>query len=234
MITVDVVIPARDEAAALPLVLADLPRSAEQWCVRRIIVVDNGSRDDTAGVARAAGAEVVREPLAGYGRACLAGLATLRAAPPALVVFLDGDHSDDARELPRLLAPLLAGVADLVVGARAPHLREPGAFTPAQAFGNALASALLRLCWGASATDLGPFRAIRWAALERLGMRDRTYGWTVDMQARAFAAGMRVVEVPVSYRCRRLGRSKVSGTVRGVFGAGWKILGTLARVRLGH
>jgi hypothetical protein len=149
------------------------------------------------------------------------------------VAFVDADHSDDPRELPLVLAPVLENRAELCVGSRTLGTREPGAFTPAQAFGNALAPALMRMLWGARVTDLGPFRAIAWAPLERLRMRDRDYGWTVEMQARALAAGLRVVEVPVSYRRRRLGRSKVSGTLRGVWGAGSKILMTIARVRLG-
>jgi hypothetical protein len=132
-----------------------------------------------------------------------------------------------------VLAPLVEGRADLVVGSRTLGALEPGAFSPAQAFGNTLAPALLGLLWGARVSDLGPFRAIRWEALERLRMRDRDYGWTVEMQARAFSARLRVLEVPVSYRRRRLGRSKISGTVRGVAGAGAKILWTIARVRLG-
>lgn len=197
------------------------------------MVVDNGSRDATADVARAAGATVVHEPRRGYGAACLAGLAYLASDPPDVVAFVDADHSDDPRELPRLLAPLLVDVADLVIGSRVLGEREPGAFTPVQAFGNALSAWLMRLLWGARVTDLGPFRAIRWPALARLHMRDRDYGWTVEMQTRAFAAGLRVTEVPVRYRRRRLGRSKVAGTVRGVWGAGTKILWTIARVRLG-
>jgi len=214
-------------------VLADLPREGSGWRVRQVVVADNGSRDDTAGVARTRGAEVVAEPIAGYGRACLAGLARLRASPPDAVAFLDADHSDDPRELPALLAPLIAGDADLVVGSRVLGAREPGAFTPVQSFGNAVASTLLRLLFGLRATDLGPFRAIRWASLERLRMRDRDFGWTVEMQARAARAGLAVREVPVSYRRRRLGRSKIAGTITGSARAGWKILATLARVRLG-
>jgi glycosyltransferase involved in cell wall biosynthesis len=201
--------------------------------VRRVVVVDNGSRDRTAGVARAAGAQVVSEPRAGYGAACLAGLAFLAGSPPDLVVFVDADGSDEPAGLPLLLAPLLEDCADLVVGSRTLGEREPGAFTPAQALGNALAPALLRLLWGATVTDLGPFRAIRWDALSRLRMRDRNYGWTVEMQARAFAAGLRYAEVPVRYRRRRAGRSKVSGTLRGVWGAAGKILWTIAKVRAG-
>ena len=226
-------IPARDEAQALPGVLAALPRAGEGWRLRRVVVVDNGSRDATAAVARAAGAEVVAEPRPGYGAACLAGLAALAAAPPDVVAFLDADDSDDPRELPLVLAPLLAGAAELAIGARVAAGREPGALTPPQAFGNRLAAALLRLAFGVRVTDLGPFRAARWPALAALRMRDRDFGWTVEMQARAFAARQRVVEVPVSCRRRRLGRSKISGTVRGVLAAGAKILFTIARVRLG-
>jgi glycosyltransferase involved in cell wall biosynthesis len=231
--TLDVVVPARDEAGSLAGVLAALPREGEGWRLRRVVVVDNGSRDRTAAVAREAGAEVVSEPDAGYGRACLAGLAHLRASPPDAVVFVDGDHSDDPRELPRLLRPLLAGEADFVIGSRVLGEREPGAFTPAQVLGNRLAPALLRLLWGANTTDLGPFRVIRWATLESLGMRDRGFGWTVEMQARAARAGVRGAEVPVSYRRRRSGRSKISGTLAGSLRAGATILATLARVRLG-
>jgi glycosyltransferase involved in cell wall biosynthesis len=245
-VTFDVVIPALDEEGPLARVLAGLPRPGEAvdaregpgapaspCTLRAVVVADNGSRDRTADVARAAGARVVSEPRRGYGAACRAALAALRPDPPAVVVFLDADHSDDPSDLPALLAPLAAGWADLVVGSRTLGVMEPGAFTPVQAFGNALAPALLRLLWGARVTDLGPFRAIRWEALERLRMRDRDYGWTVEMQARAFSSGLRVAEVPVAYRRRRLGRSKVSGTLRGVWGAGTKILWTIARVRLG-
>jgi glycosyltransferase involved in cell wall biosynthesis len=197
------------------------------------VVADNGSTDDTAEVARAAGALVVTEPRRGYGAACLAAIAARRADPPDVVAFVDADHSDDPRELALVLAPVLEGRADLCVGSRTLGASEPGAFTPVQAFGNRLAPALLRALWGVRVTDLGPFRAIRWSALESLHMRDRDYGWTVEMQARALAAGLRYAEVPVAYRRRRLGRSKVSGTVRGVWGAGTKILWTIARVRAG-
>jgi len=230
-LVVDVVIPARDEAESLPGVLAALPGSGDGWRVRRVVVVDNGSRDGTAAAAIRAGAEVVREPMAGYGRACLAGLEALRAAPPDVVAFLDADHSDEPAELPLLLAPILAGTADLVIGART--RREPGAFTPVQAFGNGLAGGLLGAFWGVRATDLGPFRAIRWTALESLAMRDRDFGWTAEMQARAAQCRLRTIEVPVSYRRRRHGRSKIAGTVMGSARAGWKIVTTLVRVRLG-
>jgi glycosyltransferase involved in cell wall biosynthesis len=240
-----VLIPALDEEPALPGVLAGIPRAGADgsegpacpdehagWRVRAIVVVDNGSRDRTGEVARAAGATVIAEPRRGYGAACLAGLATLRAAPPAVVVFMDADGSDDPAQLGELLEPLLSGRADLVIGSRTLGAREPGSLTLPQRLGNRLATALLRALFGLRATDLGPFRAIAWPALETLGMRDRDYGWTVEMQARAARAGLRVIEVPVRYR-RRIGRSKISGTVRGVLGAGWKILFTIARVRVG-
>jgi glycosyltransferase involved in cell wall biosynthesis len=233
VLTLDVLIPARDEAVSLPLVLTDLPRQGAGWWVRRIVVVDNGSTDRTPAVARGLGAEVVREPIAGYGRACLAGLAHLRRSPPGAVVFLDADHSDDPRDLPHIVEPIVAGQAELVVGSRVLGKRERGSFTPAQALGNRLAPALLRMLWGVQVTDLGPFRAMRWDALEYLGMRDLGHGWTVEMQARAARAGLAMVEVPVSYRRRRHGRSKISGTVVGSFRAGAKILTTVARVRLG-
>jgi glycosyltransferase involved in cell wall biosynthesis len=196
------------------------------------VVVDNGSTDGTAAVARAAGATVVFEPRRGYGAACLAGLAHLREHPPEVVAFIDADASDDPADLPDVLAPILEGRADLVVGSRVRGEPAPGSLTVPQVLGNRLAVALLAFLFGVRYTDLGPFRAIRWAALERLGMRDRGYGWTVEMQARAARSGVRAVEVPVRYR-RRIGRSKISGTVRGVLGAGTKILLTIARVRLG-
>jgi glycosyltransferase involved in cell wall biosynthesis len=204
------------------------------WQLRRIVVVDNGSRDATASIALATGADVVSEPLAGYGQACLSGIAALRSAPPDAVAFLDADNSDDPGELPLLLVPLLQDAADLVIGSRVLGTREAGAFTPVQEFGNFLASRLLRSFFGMRATDLGPFRIILWPALESLGMRDRDYGWTVEMQARAARAGLRVREVPVSYRRRRHGRSKIAGTLTGSTRAGWKILATLLRVRMGR
>jgi len=225
---VAVVIPALDEEQALPRVLAALPPGVADT----VIVVDNGSRDRTAAVARAGGAVVVHEARRGYGAACLAGLAHLAARPPELVAFLDADASDDPAQLPELLAPLCEGRADLVVGSRVLGGAEPGALGAVQIAGNRLAVALLALLFGVRYTDLGPFRAIRWEGLSRLAMRDRGYGWTVEMQARAARAGLRAIEVPVRYR-RRIGRSKISGTLRGVLGAGWKILFTIARVRLG-
>ena len=222
---VGVVIPARNEAEGLRHVLAELPREVAD----EVIVVDNGSTDATAAVAAAAGARVVDEPVPGYGRACLAGIAAL---PPAVdtVVFLDADHADDPQELPTLLEPIARGEADLVIGSRCARA-ERGSLTPQQRAGNALACALLRWGFGVRCTDLGPFRAIRRAALERLDMRDLTYGWTVEMQAKAAKAGLRMVEVAVGYR-PRIGRSKISGTLKGAALAGITILATIVRIAL--
>jgi glycosyltransferase involved in cell wall biosynthesis len=227
VLLVDAVIPALDEEASIGLVLDALPRSI----VRRVVVADNGSTDRTAEVARSRGARVVAEPRRGYGAACLRALDALRADPPEVVLFLDGDLSDDPSEAPRLLEPIAAGRADLVIGSRALGEAEPGSLTPAQRFGNWLATRLLRFFYGARYTDLGPFRAIRWEALESLGMRDRDFGWTVEMQVKAARRGLRHEEVPVRYS-RRVGTSKVSGTLSGTLRAGAKILGTIARDRI--
>jgi hypothetical protein len=228
--SVSVLIPALNEEASLPLVLRDLPR--EQ--LNDILIVDNGSHDRTAEVARAAGARVVREPRRGYGAACLCGLADLAGrpeGPPDIVVFLDADHSDHPEELPYLVQPILDGRFDLVLGSRLAGRREPGAMPPQSVWGNRLACFLMWLLFGAKYTDLGPFRAIRWTALEQLGMVDQNYGWTVEMQIKAARLGLRVLEVPVSYR-RRIGTSKISGTVRGTILAGYKILYLIARYGL--
>ncbi|HYX25675.1 MAG TPA: glycosyltransferase family 2 protein [Thermoanaerobaculia bacterium] len=222
---IDVVIPALDEEASLPLVLADLPRPL----VRRVVVADNGSADGTARVAREGGAEVVAAPRRGYGSACLAGLAHLRrTGPPEVVVFVDADYSDHPEELPSLVAPILAGEADLVIGSRVLGRRERGALLPQARAGNLVACLLIRLFYGHRFTDLGPFRAIRWDALERLGMADPDFGWTAEMQVKAVRQGLKAVEVPVSYR-RRVGVSKITGTVSGTLRAGYKILWTVAR-----
>jgi glycosyltransferase involved in cell wall biosynthesis len=217
-----VVIPALNERESLPRVLGDLP-----WdLLREVVVVDNGSTDGTAEAAREGGARVVIEPQRGYGRACLTGIAALDATD--VVVFLDADYSDRPEELPAVVAPILEGRADMVIGSRVLGEREPGALLPQARFGNLLSVTLIRSLCGARYTDLGPFRAIRRGALDALQMRDEDFGWTVEMQVKAARAGLRVVEVPVRYR-RRIGRSKITGTVRGTVLAGWKILVTIAR-----
>jgi glycosyltransferase involved in cell wall biosynthesis len=225
----DAVIPALDEEAALPGLLEELAVTP----VRQVVVVDNGSRDRTVEVARAAGAEVVHEPRRGYGAACLRGIAACRAhaPPPDVIVFLDADGADDPAELGHLLAPIVRGEAELVLGSRAlPGARvEPGALTPQARAGNLVATLMIRALYGVQHTDLGPYRAVRLDALERLEMRDLDWGWTAEMQVKAIRRGLNVVEVPVAWRRRRGGRSKISGTVRGVIGAGYKILTTIAR-----
>lgn len=224
---VSVVIPAYNEERSLPLVLGAIPAGI----VQEVVVVDNGSTDATGRVARECGATLITEPRRGYGSACLAGLAYLRQRPPDIVVFLDGDYSDHPQEMPRLLAPLREESCDLVVGSRILGEAEPGSLMPQALLGNRLAVFLLRILYGVRYTDLGPFRAARYARLMQLGMLDRTFGWTVEMQARAALAGWKTREVPVSYR-RRIGVSKITGTVGGTLRAGAKILSTLFLLRL--
>ncbi len=219
---VSVVIPALDEEQSLPLVLDALPRDL----IHEIVVVDNGSTDATARVAAEHGARVVPEPVRGYGNACLTGIAALDA--PDIVAFLDGDFSDHPEELPLVLAPILEDRADLVIGSRMTGQREPGAMLPQALFGNWLATWLILRFWGVRFTDLGPFRAIRADALASLNMADRDFGWTVEMQVKAARNGLRCVEVPVRYR-RRVGRSKITGTVVGTIRASYKILATIFR-----
>ena len=220
------IIPALDEELALATVLDELPRSL----FAQVIVVDNGSTDGTAALARARGARVVSEPRRGYGRACLAGLAALDGAAD-IVVFMDADASDVPAEAPALLEPILAGEADLVIGSRRLGRAAPAALAWHQRWGNRLVVGLIRLLFGFRYTDLGPFRAIRRASLAQLAMRDTNFGWTAEMQVKAVRRGLRVREVPVSYR-PRLGQSKISGTVSGSLRAGIKILWTVLRLRL--
>lgn len=223
-----VIIPAYNEAEALPRVLGDLPP------VGMVIVANNNSTDDTAAVAQAGGATVVDAHRRGYGSACLAGLGELArqiaAGEPAprIVAFVDADYSDHPDQLPELVAPIAAGRADFVLGSRLLGEQEPGAMPPQSRYGNLLACLLMRMLFGAKYTDLGPFRAIDHALLARLEMSDTNFGWTVEMQIKAAKAGLRVLEVPVRYR-RRIGVSKISGTFRGTVMAGTKILYTIAR-----
>jgi glycosyltransferase involved in cell wall biosynthesis len=221
------ILPALDEEEAIGATLEGIA----PWSLRQVIVVDNGSRDRTAEIARARGAHVIREPRRGYGRACLAGMAALDRDVD-IVVFLDADGSDDPSGLEKLILPIARGEADFVLGSRELGEREAGSLTPQQRSGNRLATLLLRLLFGARYTDLGPFRAIRRSALEKLHMREPDYGWTIEMQIQAHWQRLRTREVPVGYRRRRGGRSKVSGTFRGSLLAGMKILLTIFRRRL--
>jgi hypothetical protein len=195
-------------------------------------VVDNASRDGTTEAARSAGAEVATEAQPGYGAACLRGLAHLGSDPPDIVVFMDADGSDDPADLPRLLAPLLEGRADLSLGSRLLGVAEPGSLTLAQRWCGWFTGVCLGLLFGSRTTDLGPLRAARFAPLCALGMRDRTWGWTVEMQGRAARAGWRIVEVPVRYRQRAAGRSKISGSFLGSLRAAARILWILAKLAL--
>lgn len=234
-VRVVVVTPALNEEDAIGEVAAEVPRRFDVDGVAADVVahvvVDNGSTDRTAEVARAEGCVVVDEPRRGYGQACLTGVAAARAFAPDVLVFLDGDRSDRADELPRVVAPILSGEAVFVVGSRVRGGRERGALLPQAVVGNWIACRLMRARWGVSWTDLGPFRAITTEAYDRLGMTDRAYGWTVEMQARAAIAGLDSAEVPVSYR-RRIGISKITGTVRGTIRASVTILATLGRFAL--
>jgi glycosyltransferase involved in cell wall biosynthesis len=217
-----VIIPALDEEAAIGGVVKAIPRDL----AHEVIVVDNGSRDATAGVAQAAGARVVREPLRGYGAACLAG--ALAADHADILVFLDGDASDDPAEMPRVLQPLLAGQAELVLGSRVAGSGVRSGLTPQQRVGNRVVTGLVRLLYGLTLTDVGPFRAITVPTFQALGMEHKTYGWPVEMVVKAAKKGYRIVEVPVSCH-QRIGRSKVAGTLKGSLLAGYHLLVTTLR-----
>jgi glycosyltransferase involved in cell wall biosynthesis len=216
------IIPARNEAQSLPAVLTRIP-----GLIDRVIVVDNGSTDETGMVARSLGAEVVFEGAPGYGSACLASIAALADDPPRIVAFADGDGSDGVENLPALLRPLLSGKADLALARRVPDTRQ--ALSLQQRFGNGLAIFLIRLFWGVEYHDLGPMRALSWGALQATGMTDRDFGWTVEMQIKAIRAKLRTVECPLPYHVRVAGDSKISRTVAGVFRAGSKILWVIGR-----
>lgn len=219
-----VIIPAYNESQAVGKVIADIPKKE----VSLIIVVDNNSNDNTARSAADAGALVLKELRQGYGYACLKGIDYVQSMGlnPDILVFLDSDYSDHPDQLPALIAPIIEGNADMVIGSRALGARERGSMTLPQQFGNWLATALIKRFYGVSYTDLGPFRAIKWPVLLAMDMRDTTYGWTVEMQLKAAKSKLRIAEVPVDYRVR-IGYSKVSGTVKGTLLAGYKIITTI-------
>lgn len=222
--SVAVVIPALDEAGSIGAVLDDLPDGI------RAIVVDNGSTDATAGIARERGADVITATRRGYGTAVRAGFAHLAADPPEVVVVLDGDHADDPALIGRLVDPIADDRADLAIADRS-RTAAPGALTPVQRLGNALAVRAIALACGRRFRDLGPFRAIRWSAVERLGLVDPTWGFNVEMNLKAAKLGLRVEEVALVYRARRTGRSKISGTIVGSARAGYRIVRAVQRYR---
>jgi len=226
---IDVIIPAYNEEQSIGNVLQDIPKSL----VREIIVCNNASKDSTKAVALANGATVVDQPIKGYGNACLKGIAHIRARPadeqPDIVVFLDGDYSDHPEEMSKLIEPILEDKIDMVIGSRALGNMEKGAMMPQQIFGNWLATTLIKFFYNYQFTDLGPFRAIRWDKLMELDMQDRDFGWTVEMQVKAAKYGFKCTEVPMTYR-KRIGVSKVSGTIRGTILAGHKILWTIFKL----
>jgi len=225
-VRVSVIIPTRNEVSAISRVLADLPANL----VNEVLVIDSNSTDGTPEIAAKMGACVVHEPRRGYGRACLTGLACADA--PDVVVFLDGDYSDRPSELPILLAPIIEGRADITLGSRLQG-RRSGALPWHQVLGNRLAASLIRLLYGLEITDLGPFRAGRAEVLRALALEETTYGWAVEMILKGALQGCRIVEVPVSYH-PRIGKSKISGTLKGTIGAAWFILSLIVRYYFRH
>jgi len=221
-VRVSVIIPTHNEAQSIARVLADLPSEV----VTEVIVVDSNSTDGTPEIAARMGARVLQEPRRGYGRACLTGITA--ANSPDVVVFLDGDYSDRPSELPILLAPITEGRADITLGSRLHERNSAGALPWHQVFGNRLAAFLIRIFYGLKISDLGPFRAARAEVLRALALEETTYGWAVEMILKGALAGYRVVEVPVSYH-PRIGKSKISGTLKGTVGAGWFILSLIVR-----
>jgi glycosyltransferase involved in cell wall biosynthesis len=223
---INVIIPAFNEEHSIHKVIAEIPSSL----VKEIIVVNNASTDDTAQAAKIAGATVLDEPRPGYGNACLKGIDyCIKSNPqPDIVIFLDGDYSDYPEEMILLAGPIIENKADLVIGSRASGNREKGSMTPQQLFGNWLATRLLWIFFRARYSDLGPFRAIRFPSLLSLNMKDKTYGWTVEMQIKATKMKLRCIEIPVRYR-KRIGVSKISGTIKGTVLAGYKIIDTIFR-----
>jgi glycosyltransferase involved in cell wall biosynthesis len=221
-VRVSVIIPTRNEAEAIGRVIADIPADL----VTEVIVVDNNSIDGTPEIAARAGARLITESRRGYGQACLTGLAN--TAAPDVVVFLDGDYSDRPAELPRLLAPIVEGRADIVIGSRLAGARIPGALPWHARFGNWLAASLITKLYGIKITDLGPFRAVRDEVLRTVELEETTYGWAVELVLKGATQGFRIVEIPVSYH-PRIGKSKISGTFKGTVGATWFILSRIAR-----
>lgn len=228
MTVINVIIPAYNEADSIAHVIKEIPS-----IVSEVIVVDNNSTDETAAKAKKAGATVLKENRKGYGYACLAGIDYIRqkSKPPDIIVFMDGDYSDYPEELSKVVAPIIASNLDMVIGARVASLREEGSMTPQQVFGNWLATFLMKLFFKAKFTDLGPFRAIKYDTLMALQMEDKTYGWTVEMQLKILKKRFTYTEVPVRYK-KRIGVSKVSGTVKGSIFAGIKILGWIFKYSL--
>jgi len=216
---ITVIIPAYNEEQAIGKVISDIPRDI----VQNIVVVNNNSSDRTASVAEEAGAIVLHEKRKGYGWACLKGIRECKALKTDLIVFMDGDYSDYPEEIPKVIAPIIEKDLDMVIGSRVKGNREKGSLTPQQIFGNWLATKLIRLFYGGVFTDLGPFRAIKLEALEKLQMSDKTYGWTIEMQIKAVKKKLKYCEVAVNYK-KRIGVSKVSGTVKGTVLAGIKII----------
>ncbi len=227
--SVSVIIPALNEQEPIPGVVRECLVAGQ---ANEVIVVDNGSTDRTAEYASAAGARVISQPVRGYGRACAAGVAGLKVQC-GIVLFLDGDGSDCPELMDQLIRPIREGRQDFVIGSRTRGKREPGSMNFQQVFAGYAAGALIRLRYGVKYTDMCPFRAIRRDVLDRLGMQEQTYGWNLEMQMRAARAKLRILEVPVAHRVRRGGESKVSGTLRGTFVAGWRILLTFIRVASG-
>lgn len=224
---IDVIIPAYNEEASIGNVVHDIPKDL----VRHIIVCNNNSSDSTRQVAWEAGATVVDQPLSGYGNACLKGMEYVAGldTQPDIIVYLDGDYSDYPGQMTELVAPILEDGYDMVIGSRAMGAMEKGAMMPQQIFGNWLATSLIKLIYGYEFTDLGPFRAIRYDRLMEIDMKDKTFGWTVEMQVKAAKLKLKCIEIPVKYRVR-IGVSKVSGTIKGTILAGHKILWTIFKL----
>jgi glycosyltransferase involved in cell wall biosynthesis len=226
MQNINVIIPVFNESGSIGFVLNDIPKGIAE----EVIVVNNGSTDNTAEIAKQHGATVLLEEKKGYGSACLKGMEYIRNKPvdmqPRIVVFIDGDYSDYPEQMTALVKPILEQEIDMVIGSRATGKRQSGSMAVQQVFGNWLATTLMKWFFGAKFTDLGPFRAIKWEKLQMLGMRDKNYGWTVEMQIKAAKQKLTYIEIPVDYR-KRIGKSKITGTIKGTIMAGYKIIATI-------